>query len=216
MRFYWCIDDAVWSFHFRNIAGWQKKRRAILKKEVKIQDVVSIIPELKHEIKIPKQNIETKLDTFEDNEETKADSKTEDIVGSEMELADDKVNSIQDEEGLRESDINEENINSNAASVDSKEINNDIDIIAINSEDSMEIPDNFIFPSFFVFVVWGPYADVNNRLNLTLVNDDNNTSDRETRKGNRKRSLEDKSEDSRNDNINKRGFTMVQQIELRI
>ena len=140
---------------------------------------------------------------FEDNEETKADSETEDIVGSEIEDGDDKVNSIQDEEGLRESNINEDNINSNAASVDSKEINNDVDIIAINSEDSMEIPDNFIFPSFFVFVVWGPYADVNNRLNLTLVNDDNNTSDRETRKGNRKRSLEDKSEDSRNDNLTK-------------
>ena len=151
---------------------------------------------------------------FEDNEETKADSETEDIVGSEKEDGDDKVNSIQDEEGLRESNINEDNINSNAASIDSKEINNDVDIIAINSEDSMEIPDNFIFPSFFVFVVWGPYADVNNRLNLTLVNDDNNTSDRETRKDNRKRSLEEKSEESRNDNFNKRGFTTVQQIEL--
>ena len=78
----------------------------------------------------------------------------------------------------------------------------------------MEIPDNFIFPSFFVFVVWGPYADVNNRLNLTLVNDDNKTSDREPRKDNRKRSLEEKSEESRNDNFNKRGFTTVQQIEL--
>ena len=32
VRFYWWIDElAVWSFHFRNIAGWQK-RRAIFKK----------------------------------------------------------------------------------------------------------------------------------------------------------------------------------------
>ena len=50
-------------------------------------------------------------------------------------------------------------------------VNDTIPIASESSLSSIDIPDNYLFPSFFVFIRWGPYAPTDNRLNTNLITD---------------------------------------------
>ena len=40
-----------------------------------------------------------------------------------------------------------------------------------HSDKEQDVPDDFIFPSFFAFLLWGPFADPSNRLTIMETKD---------------------------------------------
>ena len=97
-----------------------------------------------------------------------------------------------------------------------------LDVLYIDCEDnkstssnesiaSKHIPEDFIFPSFFVFVLWGPFVPADKRLPLTLVSDKGVKQGR-SRSTQRAKDKNSKMIDLINDNENVRGFTTDQRI----
>ena len=75
------------------------------------------------------------------------------------------------------------------------------------------MPDNYFFPSFFVFILWGPYVPPDNRLNINLVNDKGRSKSGSVREVRAKESFEKKLDD-RTTTYVERGFSTDQRIEL--
>ena len=80
-----------------------------------------------------------------------------------------------------------------------------------DKDDEISCPDDYIFPGFMAFIVWGPFAEPNDRLSLF------DTSDASTGKAKsraEKRSAEQmiKNEVRSNDTVNERGYTVDQRI----
>lgn len=74
-----------------------------------------------------------------------------------------------------------------------------------------DIPNNWFFPGFFAFVVFGPFADPNDRLACFEIEDLQKAASRAAK---RKAELIEKEKDRANDDHNKRGFTTDQKINM--
>ena len=61
-----------------------------------------------------------------------------------------------------------------------------------DSEISIVIPDDYLFPSYFVFVLWGPYTNINKRLNINVTDDKDKSKSGGSRVQQRKKDLEEK------------------------
>ena len=46
-----------------------------------------------------------------------------------------------------------------------------ISVVDDDSNDDEEVPSEFMFTLFFVFVLWGPFFCEDNRISLTLIDD---------------------------------------------
>ena len=47
----------------------------------------------------------------------------------------------------------------------------DASVSSTPSEDSISVPDDYLFPSYFVFILWGPYVHPDQRVNCMLIDD---------------------------------------------
>ena len=91
--------------------------------------------------------------------------------------------------------------------------NDDNDSLSSSSELSVDnMPSSYIFPSFFIFMLWGPFAAPENRLSITLISD--NGKKGVSRKEQRSKDKEAKMIDLVNDTKNVRGFTTDQRIQI--
>jgi len=74
-----------------------------------------------------------------------------------------------------------------------------------------DIPNNWFFPGFFSFVIYGPFANASDRLACYEINDSAIAASRASK---RKADLLDKEKKRSNDDFNKRGFTTDQKISI--
>ena len=74
-----------------------------------------------------------------------------------------------------------------------------------------DIPNNWFFPGFFAFVIFGPFADPNDRLACFEIEDLQKAASRAAK---RRAELIEKEKDRANDDHNKRGFTADQKINM--
>ena len=82
------------------------------------------------------------------------------------------------------------------------------------SQDETEVPKDYLFPSFYVFVLHGPFVPPSDRLDINLMdNKDRRKGDR-SRAELRKKESKEKAIDSVNDATATRGFTTDQRIEI--
>ena len=81
-------------------------------------------------------------------------------------------------------------------------------------EEDLDVPLDYIFPSFFVFVLYGPFVPKDDRLSLFIIDDKNKKKGEGTRAKGRAEDLKRKVSESHNDNTAIRGFTTEQRIEI--
>ena len=107
---------------------------------------------------------------------------------------------------------------SNATDVNVAEVeihnDNQVSINPSSSEESIDVPRDYLFPSFFVFVLWGPYVEPDKRLKMNLIEDNKKSKSNDSRKDSRKNDLEDKKDAARSDTNATRGFSTDQRIEI--
>ena len=77
-----------------------------------------------------------------------------------------------------------------------------------------DVPTNYIFPSFFVFVTRGPFVPPDKRLPLTLVADVNKKKGSGSRAEQRRQDSKDGKKDAAHDTTATRGFSTEQRIDI--
>lgn len=75
-------------------------------------------------------------------------------------------------------------------------------------------PTNYIFPSFFVFLTWGPFVPPDKRLPLTLVTDVNKKKGSSFRAEQRRQDAKDGRKGAAHDTTVTRGFSAEQHIDI--
>ena len=86
--------------------------------------------------------------------------------------------------------------------------------IVNTSDDEDPMPKNYIFPSFYVFMLWGPFASVEDRLPLLLTDETNKSKKECTRSQRRLAEKKEKVDDSVHDLSAARGFSTDQRINI--
>ena len=86
--------------------------------------------------------------------------------------------------------------------------------IVNTSDDEDPMPKNYIFPSFYVFMLWGPFASVEDRLPLLLTDETNKSKKECTRSQRRLAEKKEKVDDSAHDSSAARGFSTDQRINI--
>ena len=81
-------------------------------------------------------------------------------------------------------------------------------------EEDLEVPVDYIFPSFFVFIMYGPFVPKDDRLSLFIIDNKNKKKGDGARATARAEDLKRKVSESHNDNTAIRGFTTEQRIEI--
>ena len=80
--------------------------------------------------------------------------------------------------------------------------------------DDTEIPDGYLFPSFFVFVMYGPFVDPSERLDINIIDNSPKKKGEGTRSAMREKEAAEKAINASNDKTGARGFTTDQQIDM--
>ena len=93
---------------------------------------------------------------------------------------------------------------------DNEESNSEDD----DDEKSVDVPKNYFFPSFFVFVAHGPFVPPDERLEIFLLDNKDKKKGEGTRAQLRKKDAEEKSLDARHDTAAKRGFPTEQCLDI--
>ena len=83
-----------------------------------------------------------------------------------------------------------------------------------SDSDEDYIPADWMFPSFYVFVMWGPFVEPDKRLNISVVDDRGRKKGVGTRKQSRGKDVEEKRLGNNTDTSLSRGLTMDQRIEI--
>ena len=118
--------------------------------------------------------------------------------------------------GTNTTDCNEDHLGHNNEEHGTDDNNNNLDndssasksdSKSINSFEDM--PSDCIFPSFFVFMMWGPFVPPNKKLPLMLT-----TKGKGSRVKDRNKELKDKMEDAATDTTHVRGFSTDQRIDI--
>ena len=83
-----------------------------------------------------------------------------------------------------------------------------------SEEEAPEVPAQYLFPSFFAFLLWGPFAPEEERISLFLTDDKGKKKGNGNRESKRDEDLKRKLSESHNDNTAVRGFTTEQRIDI--
>ena len=83
--------------------------------------------------------------------------------------------------------------------------------VAEDDEEEIVVPDNYMFPGFMSFMVWGPFAEPNDRLSLFNTSDGKKGGGK-SRAEKRKADKLVKDQNRKDDNSNQRGLTIDQKI----
>ena len=85
---------------------------------------------------------------------------------------------------------------------------------SVSDSDEEDIPDDWMFPSFYVFILWGPFVEPDNRLNIAAVDDRGRKKGVGNRKQSRGKDVEEKRLGNNADTSSNRGLTMDHRIEI--
>ena len=104
--------------------------------------------------------------------------------------------------------------NDKDASIDAEDSSyKDVDNKSVEEEDA-EVPPDYIFPSFFAFILHGPFVPKDDQLNLFLINDKSKKKGDGARATARNEDQKRKLYESHHDNTAIRGFTTEQRIDI--
>ena len=152
-----------------NIHLWDTTRIEPKNSEHTIQDCIEHVRR--------KMYLDTLKGKNNNDEECEVDSESEDVA--DKDLVDDtgrneaiETNHIalvdtSDSNIIR--DTNEALASTAASSPTSAD--SDASVSSTPSEDSISVPEDYLFPSYFVFILWGPYVHPDKRLNCMLIDD---------------------------------------------
>ena len=100
-----------------------------------------------------------------------------------------------------------------AASKDDSEV----DSIANSDSDKYDsdIPSDYLFPSFYVFVLYGPFVPTSHQLDINVIDNNQKKKGEGTRAALRKKEAKEKSDEKQNDSESTRGFTTDQRIDIK-
>ena len=76
------------------------------------------------------------------------------------------------------------------------------------------MPSDYIFPSFFVFMLWGPFVPPDKRLTLLLTTTKDKSKGKGSREEDRKKQLNNMRDDASTDVTAARGFSTEQRIDI--
>ena len=83
-----------------------------------------------------------------------------------------------------------------------------------SEKEDVEVPADYIFPSFFVFILHGPFVPKDDRLSLFLIDDKSNKKGDGSRSTARNEDKKRKASESHHDSTAIRGFTTEQRIDI--
>ena len=83
-----------------------------------------------------------------------------------------------------------------------------------NDEDSTDVPPEYLFPSFFVFVLYGPFVPPSDQLNSSVIDNKNKNKIEGTREEMRKKDANEKAIDAKNDSTSTHSFKTDQRIDI--
>ena len=97
-----------------------------------------------------------------------------------------------------------------------KKSSTDIDISSEDesNQEENEIPSDYLFPSFYVFVLHGPFVAAGDQLDINLIENKDKKKGEGTRAQQRKAEAKEKEIDAKGDTSSKRGFTTDQRIDI--
>ena len=113
--------------------------------------------------------------------------------------------------------------NSRTGSKKTVSVNNDTDDDYTDSDDSeseddddksLDVPKDYVFPSFFVFIIHGRFVPASERLDILLVDNKDWKKGEGTRAQLRKKDASDKALESKHDTTSGRGFSTDQRIDI--
>ena len=145
--------------------------------------------------------------------ESEVDSETEDVPdeADPEEQKENKEETPGDSAKINEIPVAEE-LQSDEDYEDKGEENNNSVSLSDSKED--EVPDNYLFPSYMAFGLWGPYVELDERINLILMDDSKITKGLGSRKQKRALDKEEKALEAKVTNCDDRGFSKLERIEI--
>ena len=114
----------------------------------------------------------------------------------------------------KENEVNVSKSNKNDASDGEYTDNDDSHSDEEEKECVVDIPQEYLFPSFFVFVVYGPFVPASDRLDILLVDNKDRKKGEGTRSQLRNKDAKDKALVSKHDTESQRGFSTDQRIDI--
>ena len=106
------------------------------------------------------------------------------------------------------------NANPDISILDSPKNNDESNCNEDSDEDTTDIPSEYLFPSFFVFVLYGPFVPPSDQLNINLIDNNAKKKGEGTRAELRANEAKEKAIDAENDTTSTRGFTTDQRIDI--
>ena len=191
-----------------NSAVWDSEKLIPKKSGESIEDCIEYVRRRMYiEEKKPEHLCES-VNSEEEDEDIENGDHEIDLDGENIEK-----NNENEEDRAKVNGGNEELTKSNDSG-NNTNINDDVTSIASEiSTSSLDIPDDYLFPSFFVFVLWGPYVPPDHRLNISLTTDRDRTKSGSVRELKKKES-EQKKLNAQSTMAFERGFSTDQRIEL--
>ena len=106
------------------------------------------------------------------------------------------------------------NVTTKDASSDSSYRDNESKSSQDSNEDNTDVPPEYLFPSFVVFVLYRPFVPLSDQLNMNLIDNKDNKKGEGTRAEMRKKDVNKEAIDAKNDSTSTRGFTIDQRIDI--
>ena len=147
----------------------------------------------------------------------KSDSETEDMSDDDDKLSTGAMDMEQSTNDCNTKHNTEENKND---TVNDDKAEQSKDIVAqtgdkyITDDDDEDVPDDYLFPSYFVFVTYGPFATPEDELNILKIDDEGGKNPDGSRAKHRAKLKDTKVLERENDDTAIRGFTASQRIDM--
>jgi len=147
------------------------------------------------------------------DDESDIDSESDDVIDNITgDLAD--ASDGDNEKNNEKENISNKSPEKNANGNDDEDDNSFKPELSSSDSENDDVPHNYLFSSFFVFVLWVPFVEPDSRLIINLLDDKNKSKGIGTRKEMRKKDRDEKIMDRKADTSAAREITMDQRIEI--
>ena len=169
-----------------------------------IEDVIDYVRRQMYNILVVDKNKYYDSDSNSEGEEIIEENGIEDIEIS-KEISKECTSSITDSNRAEASEDKDDGNNSNA---------NDLSVVGSSDEEEDIVPKDYMFPSYYAFILFGPFADPDDRLTLLLTDDTSKSKKDGSRAQRRKTDQKEKLDNAAHDTSAVRGFSTDQRINI--
>ena len=184
---------------------WDLKKGAPIESGDSIDDIVEYVREKMYELSIKEKGGDDNSVSSEDNDATQVVDREDEPSG----VAGGISNGDTEDQNDADTEFVLLKVNDNTTATDESGGK-----LSVDAEQDVEVPDDYMFPSFIVLMLYGPFVAPDQQLMLLLTDDSAVKKGDGTRKKQRKEKSDAKQVDAAHDTSAVRGFSTDQRIDI--